>query len=316
MPYGRVAGLRYHRLAMVRFGVSYSAPTESAHDSPTSAHALPQEFLAKPETDGGECLHRVHRYIIPKPNARKNRMLIIDGDYPMATGALFWDRDLSWELSRIRTAERGIVKNGGWPDAYAMASLPEMRKAQIAAALVKVCLVCQAAGPSARRVPHPEPRLCRLHGPACVLSTAGVPGRSSHPGYPRGVRLPRGRLVECLRLLRVAGRLRDRHGGCGRDRVARAGPRVVGQRPACRQPVPLRFQRVLSRHRHGHRRRPLSAGQAAARRDGQARHDPGRIPHVRRVGTRRAGDIRRTAARQPSTAAPSPRASDSSQTTS
>ena len=65
-------------------------------------------------------------------------MLIIDGDYPMAIGALHWDRDLSWELNRIRTAEPGTVKNGSWPDAYAMASLPEMRKAQMAAALVKV----------------------------------------------------------------------------------------------------------------------------------------------------------------------------------
>ena len=57
---GRSAGterpfgpLRYHRLAMVRFGVSCSALTGSAHDSPTSAHALPQEFLVKPETDQG-----------------------------------------------------------------------------------------------------------------------------------------------------------------------------------------------------------------------------------------------------------------------
>ena len=84
-------------------------------------------------------------------------MLIIDGDYPMATGALFWDRDLSWELSRIRTAERGIVKNGGWPDAYAMASLPEMRKAQIAAALVKVVSCVKRPGH-----PHGEYRTQNL----------------------------------------------------------------------------------------------------------------------------------------------------------
>ena len=53
----------------------------------------------------------------------------------MAIGALCWDRDLSWELNRIRTAEPGTVKNGSWPDAYAMASLPEMRKAEMAAAV-------------------------------------------------------------------------------------------------------------------------------------------------------------------------------------
>ena len=84
-------------------------------------------------------------------------MLIIDGDYPMATGALLWDRDLSWELSRIRTAEQGTVKNRGWPDAYAMASLPEMRKAQIAAALVKVVSCVKRPGH-----PHGEYRTQNL----------------------------------------------------------------------------------------------------------------------------------------------------------
>ena len=75
-------------------------------------------------------------------------MLIIDGDYPMATGALVWDRDLSWELSRIRTAEPGIVKNGGWPDAYTMASLPEMRKGADSRRPGQGMLVRQEAGPS------------------------------------------------------------------------------------------------------------------------------------------------------------------------
>ena len=66
-------------------------------------------------------------------------MLIIDGDYPMAIGALMWDRDISWPLERIRTAEPGYPKlSETWADAYTMASLPEMRKAEIAAALVKV----------------------------------------------------------------------------------------------------------------------------------------------------------------------------------
>ena len=66
-------------------------------------------------------------------------MLIIDGDYPMAIGALMWDRYISWPLERIRTAEPGYPKlSETWADAYTMASLPEMRKAEIAAALVKV----------------------------------------------------------------------------------------------------------------------------------------------------------------------------------
>ena len=49
------------------------------------------------------------------------------------------------------------MKNGGWPDAYAMASLPEMRKAQIAAALVKVVSCVKRPGH-----PHGEYRTQNL----------------------------------------------------------------------------------------------------------------------------------------------------------
>jgi membrane dipeptidase len=84
-------------------------------------------------------------------------MLIIDGDYPMAIGALHWDRDLSWDLERIRTSEPGTPKNGEWADAYTMASIPEMRKAEMAAALVKVCSCVKKPGH-----PHGEYRTQNL----------------------------------------------------------------------------------------------------------------------------------------------------------
>ncbi len=84
-------------------------------------------------------------------------MLIIDGDYPMAVGALHWDRDHTWDLSRIRTSEEGTAKNGAWPDAYTMASLPEMRKARMAAALVKLCSCVKRPGH-----PHGEYRTQNL----------------------------------------------------------------------------------------------------------------------------------------------------------
>ncbi len=84
-------------------------------------------------------------------------MLIIDGDYPMAIGALHWDRDLSWDLNRIRLSEPGTPKNGEWPDAYTMASIPEMRKAHMAAALVKVCSCVKKPGH-----PHGEYRTQNL----------------------------------------------------------------------------------------------------------------------------------------------------------
>ena len=84
-------------------------------------------------------------------------MLIIDGDYPMAYGAINWDRDLSWPLDRIRTADPGHIKipgpATGSPDEYTMASLPEMRKAEITAALVKVTSCVKRPGH-----PHGEVR--------------------------------------------------------------------------------------------------------------------------------------------------------------
>ena len=65
-------------------------------------------------------------------------MLIIDGDYPMAHGAMELDRDLTLPIEDVRAAEPGIGSDDLWPDAETMASLPEMRRAGIAVALVKV----------------------------------------------------------------------------------------------------------------------------------------------------------------------------------
>lgn len=62
-------------------------------------------------------------------------MIIIDGDYPMAYGAVDMNRDLTRPIAEIRAADR--AKD---PDSIniLMASLPEMRRGKIAAALVKV----------------------------------------------------------------------------------------------------------------------------------------------------------------------------------
>ena len=65
-------------------------------------------------------------------------MLIFDGDYPMAYGAVDLDRDLTRPLEEVRaTAEEG-QRIKGWPHADTMASLPEMRRGKVAAALVKI----------------------------------------------------------------------------------------------------------------------------------------------------------------------------------
>jgi len=65
-------------------------------------------------------------------------MLIIDGDYPMAYGAIDLNRDLTQPIQQVRSAEAGVKGELGWPDEETMASLPEMRRGHIAAALVKV----------------------------------------------------------------------------------------------------------------------------------------------------------------------------------
>ena len=60
-------------------------------------------------------------------------MLIIDGDYPAAHGALNVNRDLRQPIADVWAAEAGSQN-------MAMASLPEMRRGRIAAALVKVAV--------------------------------------------------------------------------------------------------------------------------------------------------------------------------------
>jgi hypothetical protein len=64
-------------------------------------------------------------------------MLIIDGDYPMAFGALELNRDLTLPVHEIRRAAPDRFAQEGYPDRDTMASLPELRKARFAAALIK-----------------------------------------------------------------------------------------------------------------------------------------------------------------------------------
>ena len=75
-------------------------------------------------------------------------MLIIDGDYPMAYGAVDLNRNLTLPIEEVRrgaptrlvlTGEQSGVRVGqDWPDAETMACLPEMRRGRVAAALVKI----------------------------------------------------------------------------------------------------------------------------------------------------------------------------------
>ena len=65
-------------------------------------------------------------------------MLMIDGDYPMAHGGVNLERDLTLPIDEVRAVPPGPGSSKSWPDAATMASLPECRRAGMAAALVKV----------------------------------------------------------------------------------------------------------------------------------------------------------------------------------
>ena len=75
-------------------------------------------------------------------------MLIIDGDYPMAFSAVDLNRDLTLPIEEVRAAPPTFAQNETWPDQDTMASLPEMRRARIAAALVKVSVRIHRPGTS------------------------------------------------------------------------------------------------------------------------------------------------------------------------
>ena len=65
-------------------------------------------------------------------------MLIIDGDYPMAYGAVDLNRDLTQPIAEVRAAQDASREQERWPASGTMASIPEMRRGKIAIALVKV----------------------------------------------------------------------------------------------------------------------------------------------------------------------------------
>ena len=65
-------------------------------------------------------------------------MLIIDGDYPMAGGAIRSQRQLTLPIEQARGVDPDFADSPGRPDSGIMATIPEMRKAKVAAAVVKV----------------------------------------------------------------------------------------------------------------------------------------------------------------------------------
>ena len=64
-------------------------------------------------------------------------MIVIDGDYPMAYGAMVLNRDLTLPIDGIRSVAA---------DRRTMSCLPTMRCGRIAAAVVKICQSVQRGG--------------------------------------------------------------------------------------------------------------------------------------------------------------------------
>ena len=71
--------------------------------------------------------------------------LIIDGDYPMANGAIDAQRDLTLPVEQAR-APAALNSWFKWQNDGIMATLPEMRKGRVAAALVKVAVCVKKPG--------------------------------------------------------------------------------------------------------------------------------------------------------------------------
>ena len=72
------------------------------------------------------------------PPVGGQHMLIIDGDYPMAYGTIQMQRDLTLPIDQVRTRKKEAQVDTAWLDGGTMASLPEMRNARVAVALVKI----------------------------------------------------------------------------------------------------------------------------------------------------------------------------------
>ena len=92
-------------------------------------------------------------------------MLIFDGDYPMAYGALDLDRDLTLPLAEVRAVSRES-EQAHRPHDGTMASLPECRAAGMTAALVKIA--CRIRRPNSPIWGLGSSEIAYAAGQACI----------------------------------------------------------------------------------------------------------------------------------------------------
>ena len=179
-------------------------------------------------------------------------MLIIDGDYPMAIGAMDLNRDLTLPLPELRGAAPDRFAEESRPDADTMASLPEMRRAGIAAALVKVVARHYRSGSPMWGYRGPEVTYAAARAQLALLRDAGGARAGQDPEGRLRTLQPPAIVVDRGVTGRTAGGIHPRHGGGRPHSGNHPGAPVVAGRNTSHQPFPLRHQHLLSRHRHRH----------------------------------------------------------------
>ena len=122
-------------------------------------------------------------------------MLIIDGDYPMAGGATLLQRDLTLPIDLVRGAEPLIPESSGRPDSGTMASLPELRQGDVAAAIVKVGACILRDGHPHGEVRSDELAYARAQGEMAYYRILGAKGQVRLLKTSRGCQSVTNRLV-------------------------------------------------------------------------------------------------------------------------
>ena len=148
-------------------------------------------------------------------------MLIFDGDYPMAHGALDLNRDLTLPLDELRAAAAN-------PSNIPFGCLPEMRRGGVYCALMKIAARRMRKGSILPGYRGKEVVYAAGKGQLALyrgLESTGGSGRRHHRWTAARARRAVG---AAGRGLPAAGRLPARHGGGRPDPDAGAGRGVVG----------------------------------------------------------------------------------------
>ena len=148
-------------------------------------------------------------------------MLIFDGDYPMAPGALGLNRDLTLPLDELRAADAN-------PSNIPFCCLPEMRRGGVYCALMKIAVRRMRKDSILPGVSRQGGGVRRGEGATRPVSRLGEHRGSGRRHHRWTTARTRRAVGAAGRGLPAAGRLPARHGGGRPDPDAGAGRGVVG----------------------------------------------------------------------------------------